>query len=337
MTVRTRSERIVATRLTKERQVRWTGRIALVTGANKGIGFEISRQLGKQASRSPLQAAMTRRVAEAAARLCGEGLDAHGIVLDVTDPASAEAAARWLDERFGRLDVLVNNAGVGHEFAGARGRLNSTLETLRATYETNVFGAFSVIQPMLPLLKKSASPRIINQSSTLGSLGIPERPAIALLRHQPPRLQLVQVRPERPDAGVRQGSRRGPDLGQLGLPRLGQDRHGDRRRPPHGRAGSGHRRETGDDGRTRRPASSSTTPARSPGRRCEDWGGWEKASPTEEPIDWDELKLNRACRNRLGWHTGQKYVVRPIRPAIRVFWMGWRSRGRAGRRGRTWR
>ena len=116
---------------------------------------------------------MTRpRSNAAAARLRGEGLDAHGVVLDVTDPATAEAAARWLDGRFGRLDVLVNNAGISHEFGQGTRPSQLDLGTLKATYETNVFGAFAVIKAMLPLLRKSSSARIINQSSTLGSLGI---------------------------------------------------------------------------------------------------------------------------------------------------------------------
>ena len=154
-------------------------KVALVTGANKGIGFEISRQLGKHGFTVVLAARDEKKVAEAAARLQGEGLDVHGVVLDVTNPSSAEAAARSLEERFGRLDVLVNNAGVGYEFATGTKPSQLTMETLRATYDTNFFGAFAVTQHMLPLLRKSAPARIINQSSTLGSLGTlsdPESP-----------------------------------------------------------------------------------------------------------------------------------------------------------------
>src|SRR3954447_3676421 len=146
-------------------------KVALVTGANKGIGFEIGRQLGKLDFTVAL-AARDEAKADAADRLRGEGLDAHGVVLDVTEPATAEAAARWLDERFGRLDVLVNNAGINHEFGENTRPSQLDLGTLKATYETNVFGAFAVIKAMLPLLRKSSSARIINQSSTLGSLGV---------------------------------------------------------------------------------------------------------------------------------------------------------------------
>ena len=151
-------------------------KVALVTGANKGIGFEISRQLAKHGFTVVLAARDEKKVSDAAARLQGEGLDAYGVVLDVTNPSSAEAAARWLAERYGRLDVLVNNAGVSHEFATNTQPSQLKLETLKATYDTNFFGVFTVIQQMLPLLRKSDSPRIINQSSTLGSLGTSSDP-----------------------------------------------------------------------------------------------------------------------------------------------------------------
>jgi len=146
-------------------------RVALVTGANKGIGFEISRQLGKLGFAVILAARDEKKVNEAANRLRSEGLDAQAVVLDVTDPASAEAAARWVGDKYGRLDVLVNNAGVGYEFAKGTRPSQLTMETLRATFDTNFFGAFTVTQHMLPLLRKSESARVINQSSTLGSLG----------------------------------------------------------------------------------------------------------------------------------------------------------------------
>jgi len=152
-------------------------KVALVTGANKGIGFEISRQIGRHGFTVILAARDERKATEAAKRLQAEGFDAHGVRLDVTDPATAEATARWLDGQFGRLDVLVNNAGVSFEFAAGTKPSQLTLETLRATYDTNFFGVFTVIRHLLPLLRKSAPARIINQSSTLGSLGVLSDPA----------------------------------------------------------------------------------------------------------------------------------------------------------------
>lgn len=146
-------------------------KVALITGANKGIGFEIGRQLGKLGFTVVLAARDEAKVNAAADRLRDEGQDAHGVRLDVTDPSTAEAAARWIDEKFGRLDVLVNNAGIGPEFATGTKPSGLGLAMLKETYETNVFGAFTVIRALLPVLRKSSSARIINQSSTLGSLG----------------------------------------------------------------------------------------------------------------------------------------------------------------------
>jgi NAD(P)-dependent dehydrogenase (short-subunit alcohol dehydrogenase family) len=147
-------------------------KVALITGANKGIGLEIARQLGKLGFTVALAARDAAKVEDAASLLKGEGLDAHGIVLDVTKPKTAEAAASQVDKDFGRLDVLINNAGISQEFGQGTRPSQIDLATLKATYETNVFGAFAVIQAFLPLLRKSAPSRIINQSSTLGSLGI---------------------------------------------------------------------------------------------------------------------------------------------------------------------
>ena len=151
-------------------------KVALVTGANKGIGFEIARQLGKHGFTVALAARDAAKAEDAASRLKGEGIDAHGIVLDVTNPATAEAACRRLDEEFGRLDVLINNAGVSLESGGAIKPSQLDLERLKATYETNVFGPFAVIRAFLPLLRRSAPARIINQSSTLGSLSTLSNP-----------------------------------------------------------------------------------------------------------------------------------------------------------------
>src|SRR3954452_2718883 len=146
-------------------------KVALVTGANKGIGFEISRQLGRHGFAVVLAGRDEKKVSEAAARVRAEGLDAQAVGAGGTDPASAAAAATWLEGRYGRLDVLVNNAGVGYEFATGTRPSQLALEMLRATFDTNFFGAFAVTQHLLLLLRKSPSARIVNQSSTLGSLG----------------------------------------------------------------------------------------------------------------------------------------------------------------------
>ncbi len=142
-------------------------KIALITGANKGIGKEIARQLGAQGLTVLLGARDAGRGAEAAEELQNEGLDAHAVTLDVTDAASITAAAQKIESDFGRLDVLVNNAGIAQDSGPAS---QTTLDTLRRTYETNVFGVFAVTQALLPLLKKSEAGRIVNLSSGLGSL-----------------------------------------------------------------------------------------------------------------------------------------------------------------------
>jgi NAD(P)-dependent dehydrogenase (short-subunit alcohol dehydrogenase family) len=142
-------------------------KIALVTGANKGIGKEIARQLGAQGMIVLLGARDEGRGNEAAAELKQAGLDARAILLDVTDEASIEAAARRVEAEFGHLDVLVNNAGIALDQGSAS---TCDLETLRRTYETNVFGVFSVTKAMLPLVRKSGAGRIVNLSSGLGSL-----------------------------------------------------------------------------------------------------------------------------------------------------------------------
>ncbi len=149
-------------------------KIALITGANKGIGKEIARQLGKQGMTVLLGARDTGRGAEAAAELGKEGINARAVQLDVTDEAGLAAAAVKIEGDYGRLDVLVNNAGIALDGGPASGL---DLDTLRRTYDTNVFGVFGVTQTMLPLLKKSEAGRIVNMSSGLGSLAQNSDPA----------------------------------------------------------------------------------------------------------------------------------------------------------------
>ncbi len=143
-------------------------KVALVTGANKGIGKEIARQLGAQGMTVLIGARDEGRGNEAAAELKGQGIDARAVRLDVTDEAGVGEAARQIERDFGRLDVLVNNAGI--DLDGGRPTLLLDVDTLRRTYETNVFGVFAVTKALLPLLRKSEAGRIVNMSSGLGSL-----------------------------------------------------------------------------------------------------------------------------------------------------------------------
>lgn len=143
-------------------------KIALITGANKGIGLEIARQLARDEGLTVLLGARDQTRGKAAAQgLKGEGLDVQFVPLLVTDAASIQSAARWVGDRFGVLDVLVNNAGIAKD-AGPPS--STSLEILRETYETNVFGPVALIEAFLPLLRKSSAGRIVNMSSELGSL-----------------------------------------------------------------------------------------------------------------------------------------------------------------------
>jgi NAD(P)-dependent dehydrogenase (short-subunit alcohol dehydrogenase family) len=143
-------------------------RVALVTGANKGIGLETARQLARRGMTVLVGARDAARGEEAAGRLRGEGLDARSLALDVVDAESAASAARRVEAELGRLDVLVNNAGIA---LGRTPPSGTDLPTMRRVFEVNVFGVVTVTKAMLPLLLKSApDARIVNVSSGVGSL-----------------------------------------------------------------------------------------------------------------------------------------------------------------------
>ncbi|WP_405071657.1 SDR family oxidoreductase [Kribbella sp. NBC_01510] len=152
-----------------------THKIALVTGANKGIGKEIARQLG-QAGFTVLMGSRDLARGEAAAKeLVAEGLDATGIQLEVTDEQSVRSAAREIENTYGRLDVLVNNAAIIPAGDDAVSRVESGV--LRSAFETNVIGLVSVTQALLPLLSRAGQARIVNLSTSLASfaqVGDPE-------------------------------------------------------------------------------------------------------------------------------------------------------------------
>jgi len=143
--------------------------IALITGANKGIGFETARLLGGAGATVLVGARDEERGRRAQATLQGEGIDARFVPLDVTDEASVTAAAKWVDAEFGRLDVLVNNAGIAVADGGYLPS-QTTMTALRRTFETNVFGIVAVTNAMLPLLGQAPAARIVNVSSGVGSL-----------------------------------------------------------------------------------------------------------------------------------------------------------------------
>jgi NAD(P)-dependent dehydrogenase (short-subunit alcohol dehydrogenase family) len=145
-----------------------TNDIVLVTGGNKGLGHEIVRQLAARGMTVYLGARGEKRGATASAVLAGNGYDVRFVVLDVTVPESVAAAVATIESECGRLDVLVNNAGIAVEVDTAV--VDITAAHLRATYEVNVLGAVTVTSACIPLLRKSANGRIVNISSRLGSL-----------------------------------------------------------------------------------------------------------------------------------------------------------------------
>jgi len=142
-------------------------KIALVTGANKGIGKEIARQLAAKGALVLLGARDRKRGEQVETDLRGQGLSVQFIPLDITDQQSVDQAAASVEKQFGRLDILVNNAGIAMDWVPPS---ELDPEILKKTYETNVFGSFRVTKAMLPLLKKSKAGRIVNMSSALGSL-----------------------------------------------------------------------------------------------------------------------------------------------------------------------
>jgi NAD(P)-dependent dehydrogenase (short-subunit alcohol dehydrogenase family) len=141
--------------------------IALVTGANKGIGREISRQLSAKGVLVLMGARDRKRGESAAEGLRAQGLAVEFTEMDVTSQHSVDQAAAVVERRYGRLDILVNNAGVALDWVPGS---ELSVEALRQTFEVNVFGVFRVTKALLPLLKKSNHGRIVNISSGLGSL-----------------------------------------------------------------------------------------------------------------------------------------------------------------------
>jgi NAD(P)-dependent dehydrogenase (short-subunit alcohol dehydrogenase family) len=152
-----------------------TKKIALITGANKGIGLETARQLGKQGITVLAGARDEAKASQAAAELRKEGLDVHGIVIDVNDEQSIQKAAAGIEREHGRLDILVNNAGVMLDDREKKPSEQS-IEVWRKTFETNLFGLVATTQALLPLLRKSAAGRIVNLSSILGSITLHATP-----------------------------------------------------------------------------------------------------------------------------------------------------------------
>jgi NAD(P)-dependent dehydrogenase (short-subunit alcohol dehydrogenase family) len=148
-----------------------TQKVALVTGATRGIGAETVRQLAQAGVTTLLAGRDPARTKEAADKLKAEGLPVEPIALDVTSSDSIAKAVAEVTSRFGKLDILVNNAGILVDDMG-KAPSEQTLATWRETFDTNVFAVVEVTQAFLPLLKAAPAARIVNVSSQLGSIAM---------------------------------------------------------------------------------------------------------------------------------------------------------------------
>jgi NAD(P)-dependent dehydrogenase (short-subunit alcohol dehydrogenase family) len=148
-------------------------KVALISGANKGIGLETARQMGKLGYTVLIGSRDALRGEVAARQLRDDGVDARVVKLDVVKQSDIDAAAAMIEKEFGKLDVLVNNAGVMIEKGWTKNTTSeTTVDNLRATFETNLFAVFALTKAMLPLLKLSEAGRIVNVSSILGSVSM---------------------------------------------------------------------------------------------------------------------------------------------------------------------
>lgn len=150
-------------------------KVALITGSYKGIGFETAKQLGHNDFIVIVSARKGKKAEEAANKLKEEGIEAFSVKLDITDEKEVDKALKFIVEKFGKLDVLVNNAGINLD-SDTIGT-NNSVETvshkiLKETFESNFFGVVSLTQKLLPLLVRSDSGRIVNVSSIMGSLAL---------------------------------------------------------------------------------------------------------------------------------------------------------------------
>jgi NAD(P)-dependent dehydrogenase (short-subunit alcohol dehydrogenase family) len=156
-------------------------RVAFITGANRGIGLETTRELGQKGIAVVLGARDYNSGQVAARELKRSGIDADALEFDVQKNEHHRSVYRYYEERYGRHDILINNAGVGLEGSASElGKTNTTsttsIDLLRRTFDVNFFGVFALTQTLLPLIRRAPSGRIVNVSSILGSLTLQADP-----------------------------------------------------------------------------------------------------------------------------------------------------------------
>ncbi len=160
---------------------------ALITGANRGIGFETARQLGQQGIKVLVGARTEENGTEAESKLKDEGFDAEFILLDVDDAKTHESAKKYIEDKFGKLDILINNAGINLEIGDKALQASETSpDVFRDTFDTNFFNTVAVTQTFIPLIKKSDAGRIVFVSSGLGSLTLHSDPNSPIYNYKLP-------------------------------------------------------------------------------------------------------------------------------------------------------
>ena len=164
------------------------GKIALVTGGNRGIGLETVKQLAQQGMHVLLGARNEAKGLEAAKKLKSEGLDVESILLDVDDEKTHAQAAKMIEKKFGKLDVLINNAGILIDEKGEGGFVptsKTSTAIFRKTFDTNFFSVIALTHTLLPLIKKSPAGRIVFLSSGLASLTLHSDPKSPIYNYKP--------------------------------------------------------------------------------------------------------------------------------------------------------
>lgn len=148
-----------------------TQKVALITGGNRGLGLETARQLGEKNVSIIIGARNLTKAHEAAEKLRAAGIDAYAIKLDVNVEEERQAAADFIHSSFGKLDILINNAGVvPDDFIDRPLNIEASQEELMFVFQTNFFSIVHLTRELLPLLEKSEAGRIVNLSSAVGSL-----------------------------------------------------------------------------------------------------------------------------------------------------------------------